>query len=99
MPDSTEVLTVPPPRSSAAGDLPWLLLLPALLVLACRGPAAAAGPEGLDRFVEKVMEEYATPGLSLAVVKDDRVVVLRGYGVRRYGTKEAVDENTLFPIA
>jgi CubicO group peptidase (beta-lactamase class C family) len=86
------------PRSCVAGKLAWRSLVPALL-LAVYGPAAAAEPEGLDRFAEQAMKEYSTPGVSLAVVKDDKVLVLRGYGVRRYGTKEAVDEHTLFEIA
>jgi CubicO group peptidase (beta-lactamase class C family) len=70
-----------------------------LLVVAACPPVAAAEPADLGRFVERVREEYATPGVALAVVKDDKVLVQRGYGVRRYGTSEAVDENTLFQIA
>src|SRR6185369_6253680 len=35
----------------------------------------------------------------LAVVKDGKVVFARGYGVLRVGGREAVDEQTLFPIS
>ncbi|GGW21933.1 serine hydrolase [Arenibacter certesii] len=38
-------------------------------------------------------------GIAVAVVKDNEVVHLKGYGVTSILTKEAVDENTLFAIA
>ncbi len=53
----------------------------------------------LDAFVRQALKEYGVPGCALAVVKDDKVVIVRGYGVRRSGSSEAVDENTLFMIA
>ena len=39
------------------------------------------------------------PGIALAIVKDDKVVFAKGYGVREMGKSEKVDENTLFAIA
>jgi len=39
------------------------------------------------------------PGLAIAVVKDGKVVIMKGYGVRNVKTNEPVDENTLFMIA
>jgi len=45
------------------------------------------------------MEEFHTPGVGLAIVKDGRVVLANGYGVRKLGHPEKVDENTLFGIA
>jgi CubicO group peptidase (beta-lactamase class C family) len=38
------------------------------------------------------------PGLAIAVVKDDAVVLVRGYGVRKLGDAAPVDEHTLFAI-
>src|SRR5262249_56080173 len=38
------------------------------------------------------------PGLAIAVVKDDAVVLVRGYGVRKLGDKAPVGEHTLFAI-
>lgn len=76
-----------------------LLLLGALLVPV---PARAAEPDplkDLDAFVEKGLEEWKVPGLSLAVVKDGAVVLSRGYGVRDLGTKGKVTPDTLFSIA
>lgn len=54
---------------------------------------------GLDAFIEKAMEYYGVPGVSVAVVKDNDVVFLKGFGVRKIGTELKVDENTIFQLA
>ena len=56
-------------------------------------------PEALSAFIRTVMERYRVPGLAVAVVKDDRAVLLAGYGKRRFDAPEAVDEHTLFALA
>jgi CubicO group peptidase (beta-lactamase class C family) len=53
----------------------------------------------LDAWVSRAMQTFEVPGLALAVVKDGRVVVAKGYGVRRLGDPAKVDEKTLFGIA
>jgi len=52
----------------------------------------------LDAYVEKSMEQWQVPGLSLAIVKDGEVAYAKGYGKRRVGKRDGVDENTIFPI-
>jgi CubicO group peptidase (beta-lactamase class C family) len=44
------------------------------------------------------MKAFEVPGLSLTIVKDGKVVVAKGYGVRNLGEAAPVDENTLFAI-
>ena len=39
------------------------------------------------------------PGVAVAVVKDDRVVFVGGFGVRTQGQPGAVDANTAFQLA
>src|SRR4029077_14694181 len=39
------------------------------------------------------------PGVALAIVKDDAVVIAKGYGVRKLGEAAPVDAKTLFGIA
>jgi CubicO group peptidase (beta-lactamase class C family) len=63
------------------------------------GSAARVLPADLDAHVARVMEAFEVPGLALSVVKDDRVVLAKGYGVRRLGAPEPVDPQTLFGIA
>ena len=67
-------------------------------------PAAAAPPAGpalaaLDAEVERARREFEIPGVALAVVKDGRVVIEKGYGVKRLGAADPVDAGTLFAIA
>ena len=56
-------------------------------------------PKRIDRLTEKVMREFNVPGIAVAVVKDDRVVHMKGYGVRSIATGQETDERTLFAIA
>lgn len=53
----------------------------------------------IDAYAEKTRAEWNVPGIAVAVVKDDKVVFAKGYGVRELGKTERVDENTLFAIA
>lgn len=56
-------------------------------------------PPGLDAYINKVLTSLNVPGVGVAIVKDGKVVLSKGYGVKRMGTSEAVDEQTLFLIA
>src|SRR5687768_3663929 len=59
--------------------------------------AAPPGPlKALDAYVEKGLSDWLIPGLAIAVIKDDKVILARGYGVREAGKAERVDEKTLF---
>jgi CubicO group peptidase (beta-lactamase class C family) len=55
--------------------------------------------DSLDTYVQREMERWKIPGVAIAVVKDGKVVVAKGYGVRELGKTGKVDENTLFQIA
>ena len=55
--------------------------------------------DSLDAYIAKGLKDWNLPGLAIAVVKDGKVVVMKGYGVRNVKTNEPVDENTLFMIA
>jgi len=61
--------------------------------------AAQDAPPDLDRYVARVMKTFTVPGLSVAIVKDGRLVMAKGYGVRRLGDPAPVDEHTRFGIA
>ncbi|MBX7170674.1 MAG: serine hydrolase [Pyrinomonadaceae bacterium] len=53
----------------------------------------------IDAYAQKVLIDWNVPGFAMAIVKDDKVVFAKGYGVRKLGSPEKVDENTLFAIA
>jgi CubicO group peptidase (beta-lactamase class C family) len=75
----------------------------AALALASPRPIAAQAPATLpprlDAYVDSVMRAFEVPGLALAVVKDGKVLLARGYGVRRLGEPGPVDARTRFGIA
>ena len=54
---------------------------------------------GIDSLVERVLREFQVPGVSLAVVKDGRTLLAKGYGVKKLGDPAPVDNRTLFGIA
>ncbi|MGD8727127.1 MAG: serine hydrolase [Gemmatimonadales bacterium] len=74
-----------------------------LWLLASVGLTARAASQGpladLDTYVERVLRDWNAPGIAVAVVKDDRVVYAKGFGVRRAGTNDPVDAETVFAIA
>ncbi|WP_337864818.1 serine hydrolase [Ignavibacterium sp.] len=54
--------------------------------------------DSLDVYVNRGLERWQIPGSAVLVVKDGKVVVAKGYGVKELGTNDKVDENTLFLI-
>ena len=44
------------------------------------------------------MKTFDVPGVGLAIVKDGKVVVAKGDGVRKLGDPTPVDEHTMFGI-
>ena len=53
----------------------------------------------LDATVERVRQQFDVPGIAVAVVKDGKVVLERGWGVREINKPEPVQADTLFAIA
>ena len=53
----------------------------------------------IDKLVERSMKAFDVPGISIGVVKDGKVVIAKGYGVRSLNTMQKMDENTLVGIA
>ena len=71
--------------------------------------AASADPITLERIntalskfealAQGVIADGAVPGLAIAVVHDDKVLFVKGFGRREAGKPEAVDADTVFQIA
>lgn len=53
---------------------------------------------GFDDYVQSSIRDWDVPGLAVSVVKDGKVVLERGYGLRKVGAPARVDEHTLFAI-
>ena len=73
-----------------------------ILVLALAATNALAQKVAMDKIdavVERTLAAFEVPGISLAIVKDGRVIVANGYGLKAIGSQEKVDARTLFGIA
>ena len=69
-----------------------------VLVVCSSGYAQTTPPADLDSYVARALKTFEVPGLSVAIVKDGKTVLAKGYGVRKLGGSIPVDENTLFGI-
>ncbi|MFT3949206.1 MAG: serine hydrolase [Agriterribacter sp.] len=56
-------------------------------------------PPGLDAHIAKALKTFEVPGMSVAIVKDGKILLAKGYGVKKIGEQAPVDANTLFAIA
>jgi CubicO group peptidase (beta-lactamase class C family) len=74
-----------------------LLLLAASVTATAQQPAFVT--DSLNSYIEAGLKDWQLPGLAIVIVKDGKVVVAKGYGVKNINTKEPVDANTLFFIA
>lgn len=72
-------------------------LLVALLSL----PALAQGvdPRAVDRIMVETMRAWHAPGAAVAIVRNDRIVYIKGYGTKDLTTMAPVTPDTLFQIA
>ncbi len=55
--------------------------------------------DSLDNYIKREMERWQVPGLAIAIVKDGKVVLAKGYGVTAIQNPKKVNELTLFQIA
>lgn len=95
----------------ASATLVLLATLPAAAQRPAPAPACAPGQppasdacvrqrlDGLDAYVNRALDTWRVPGLALAVVRGNRIVYEKGYGVREIGRPERVDEHTTFAVA
>src|ERR1700756_4925588 len=77
----------------AKNSLALLLLHGCLFLAAAQGP-----PADLDTWVARSMKEFEVPGMAVAIVRDGKVVLAKGYGMRKLGAPTPVDEHTMFGI-
>jgi len=67
--------------------------------LAPRAGAQARLPIRFEADVVRALHAFQVPGTAIAVVKDGKVLLVKGYGVERVGSRTAVDPHTIFQIA
>jgi CubicO group peptidase (beta-lactamase class C family) len=74
-----------------------LLAVTVVSTTEAQAPAAAL-PADLDTYVASSMKSFEVPGMAVAIVKDGKIAVAKGYGVRKLGEAVPVDEFTMFGI-
>jgi CubicO group peptidase (beta-lactamase class C family) len=78
------------------------LVLPLLLILPAGAEPAEPMASLLPRFEQlsrQLFLETRVPGMAIGVVYQGKVVYLKGFGVRKAGTPQAVDADTVFQLA
>jgi len=55
-------------------------------------------PSDLDTYVARSMSVFEVPGMAIAIVKDGKIVLAKGFGLRKLGDPTPVDEHTMFAI-
>lgn len=71
-----------------------------LLVIALVRLVAAQTPDisKVDALAEAALKAWNGAGIAVAIVKDDRVLLAKGYGVKERGKPDAVTAHTVFAI-
>ena len=54
--------------------------------------------DSLDNFINEAIVKWQIPGAAVCIVKDGKIVMMKGYGVKELGKPDKTDENTLFMI-
>jgi CubicO group peptidase (beta-lactamase class C family) len=88
-----------PARHARSG----VFLALAFLVVADPGWSAAVAQSGdplagFDAFAESVMKEWQVPGMAVGAIKDGKVVLAKGYGLRDVSKALPVTSKTLMAI-
>lgn len=53
----------------------------------------------IDTLVKETLKQWHVPGVAIAVVHGERIVYLKGHGVKELGRPDSVTPDTLFPLA
>lgn len=75
-----------------------LLLSPALILAQPKGKQSP-DLKKLDTYLAKSLKDWDVPGMSVVIVKGNKVVFTGAYGVKNVETGEKVSPATIFPIA
>jgi CubicO group peptidase (beta-lactamase class C family) len=55
--------------------------------------------ERIELSINKAMAVFQVPGIAVAIIKDNEVVLSKGFGVLKHGSEEKVNADTLFGVA
>src|SRR5438132_9534977 len=73
-------------------------LLSHLLVVSAAAAQTPATLDSIDRYVRTEVTRYRIPGLSLAVLRGDSVVLARGYGYANVEHRVPATDSTVYHV-
>ncbi len=93
-----------PSTNAKQGSLLVALAFMALVAQAAERPEVTeekvqVAVSELEKLAEQAMQKTSIPGMAIAVVYKEKVVYLKGFGVREAGRPETVDADTVFQLA
>ena len=53
----------------------------------------------LDKLIQQTLKTFDVPGISVGILKDDKIVYAKGFGVRSLTSKKDMNDNTLVGVA
>ncbi len=62
------------------------------------GETLAGMLDDFEKYAQKSMEEWGIPGMAIAIVRGDELIYAGGFGVKKLGGDDRVDEYTIFQI-
>ncbi len=77
----------------------WSVPVFILLILPLAVHGQAPDEKKLDAMAADALKAFNAPGTAVVIVHEDKVVYLKGHGVRELGKTEPVTEDTIFQIA
>ncbi len=54
--------------------------------------------DSLDFYINRALTNWRIPGAAVCIVKDNKIVMMKAYGIKELGQPDKVDINTLFMI-
>jgi CubicO group peptidase (beta-lactamase class C family) len=69
------------------------------LLLTLSAAAQSVDTKAVDKLMLETLRAWKAPGGAIAIVKDDKVVYVKGYGLKELAGTEPVTADTLFQIA
>src|SRR5450631_2918066 len=71
-----------------------------VILLTClQAKTQILGTSAIDSLVENARKKFSVPGIAVAIVRNGKIVHIKGYGLRSLNNRLPVDANTLFGIA
>ncbi|PKP19658.1 MAG: serine hydrolase [Bacteroidetes bacterium HGW-Bacteroidetes-21] len=69
------------------------------LLIPLKHSQAQVDVDKLSKYIDSCRQEWSIPGMSVAIIKDDKVILLKGFGINEVGKPDSVTPKTMFGIA